>query len=368
MLDEAIARLKLVKTSAAHNPALKLMAEARDEVLARYQPIFSRDELPILTAADFQSFLLFKNNHHWTGLHRQGPQICQNMDGLRAALIEMHNASRPIEDRFDAALQSVNHLGKGILSAILHVIYPNEFGIWNRTSEGGLKLLEVWPDFDHGLSPGQLYRTINGVLRQLRDGLGVDLWLLDSLFWHLMQHGDAETSTESTADDAITVEEEEQPGTLQKFGLEKYLHEFLRDNWAATELGKDWEIYVEAGEDTGFKYPCGPIGQIDILARHKNGRDWLIVELKRDQSGDTTVGQLLRYMGFVRHSLAKETDRVFGLIVARSLDTKLHYAVSNLTNIAVHTYAVDFQLGPPVKSDQKLPFKLLTLGDLATTN
>jgi hypothetical protein len=60
--------------------------------------------------------------------------------------------------------------------------------------------------------------------------------------------------------------------------------------------------------------------------------------------------------------------RVFGLIVARSLDTKLHYAVSNLTNIAVHTYAVDFQLGPPVKSDQELPFKLLALGDLATTN
>jgi hypothetical protein len=49
--------------------------------------------------------------------------------------------------------------------------------------------------------------------------------------------------------------------------LEKYLHEFLRDNWDVTELGKDWEIYVEASDDAGYKYSCGTIGQIDILAR-----------------------------------------------------------------------------------------------------
>jgi RecB family endonuclease NucS len=109
----------------------------------------------------------------------------------------------------------------------------------------------------------------------------------------------------------------------------------------------------------------GSIGQIDILARRKNGQDWLIVELKRDQSGDATVGQLLRYMGFVKHSLAKETDKVFGLIIAHALDEKLHYAVSiNLQNVAVHTYEVEFKLGPPTKDGEKLLFELMTLGDL----
>jgi hypothetical protein len=31
---------------------------------------------------------------------------------------------------------------------------------------------------------------------------------------------------------------------------------------------------------------------------------------------------------------------------------------------AVHTYSVEFKLGPPVKSEQKLPFKLQTLAEL----
>ena len=56
---------------------------------------------------------------------------------------------------------------------------------------------------------------------------------------------------------------------------------------------------------------------------------------------------------------------MFGLIIAHSLDEKLHYAASVVSNIAVHAYAVDFKLGPAVKSSQRLPFKLLTLDDLA---
>ena len=35
-------------------------------------------------------------------------------------------------------------------------------------------------------------------------------------------------------------------------------------------------------------------------------------------------------MGFIKYSLAKEPDKVFGLIIAGTLDEKLHYAVSNL--------------------------------------
>jgi hypothetical protein len=195
--------------------------------------------------------------------------------------------------------------------------------------------------------------------------VGVDLWVLDALLWFATQSIDAAAPADGGAADAFVAGEE--TGELQKFGLEKYLHEFLRDNWDATELGKGWEIYDEAGEDAGYKYPCGPIGQIDILARHKNGHDWLVVELKRDQAGDTTVGQLLRYMGYVKYNLANETDKVFSLIIARALDEKLLYAVSNQPNVAVHTYAVDFKLGPPLQASQKLPFKLQKLEDLPTT-
>ena len=143
MFDEAITRLRHINASVDQRPELSALINARNAVLARYQPIFSPESLPNLSASDFQSFLLFKNNRHWTGLHRRGPQLCQDMDGLRAGLLGLHETSRPIADRFDAALESVKYLGKGILSAVLHVMYPNLYGVWNRTSEGGLKLLQI---------------------------------------------------------------------------------------------------------------------------------------------------------------------------------------------------------------------------------
>ncbi len=182
MIDEAITQLKQINASRDQNPELKAIAEARDGVLARYQPIFSAEKLPELTEADFKSFLLFKNNRHWSGLHRQGPQICQDMPSLRTALRELHDASLSIEKRFDRAL-AVKHLGKGILSAVLLIMYPNECGVWNSTSEDGLKLLGVWPEFGHGASDGGRYKAVNGVLHQLKDGVGVDLWVLDGLLW-----------------------------------------------------------------------------------------------------------------------------------------------------------------------------------------
>jgi hypothetical protein len=169
-------------------------------------------------------------------LHRQGPQICKKVTGLRAALLGLHDACLPIETRFDKALQAVNHLGKWILSAVLHIMYPAEFGVWNRTSEGGLKLLDVWPGFDHGASPGKRYKAINHVLHQLKDGVGGDLWTLDSVFWWAVQTIGAGDSSDGGATVGPAVEVA--LGELQKFGLEKYLHEFLRDNWGATELGK----------------------------------------------------------------------------------------------------------------------------------
>ena len=65
-------------------------------------------------------------------------------------------------------------------------MYPNDFGVWNRTSEGGLKTLGLWPEFEGGLHGGQRYEAVNKILLQLRDGLSVDLWTLDALFWRVL--------------------------------------------------------------------------------------------------------------------------------------------------------------------------------------
>jgi RecB family endonuclease NucS len=151
------------------------------------------------------------------------------------------------------------------------------------------------------------------------------------------------------ADDVETEEGILPPGAgaALRFGLERHLHEFLRDNWDRTCLGKEWRMYAEEGNlEAGYEYPCG-VGRIDILARHWKKRSWLVVELKRDQTSDTTVGQVLRYMGWVKHHLAAPGEQVAGLIIARQDDDALQYALSNVQGVDLQLYEVDFRLLAP---------------------
>jgi len=133
----------------------------------------------------------------------------------------------------------------------------------------------------------------------------------------------------------------------QRFGLERHLHEFLRDNWNHVELGRDWVLYQEPGdEEAGYEYPCD-VGRIDLLAKHRNEPRWLVVELKRNQTSDQTVGQLLRYIGWVKRHLAKDGEQVHGMIICREADNALRYALSTLQNVELRRYRVEFHLSEP---------------------
>jgi RecB family endonuclease NucS len=44
------------------------------------------------------------------------------------------------------------------------------------------------------------------------------------------------------------------------------------------------------------------MGPIDILAQDKKSQQYVVIELKRDQTSDQTVGQLARYMGWLEEN------------------------------------------------------------------
>jgi RecB family endonuclease NucS len=127
--------------------------------------------------------------------------------------------------------------------------------------------------------------------------------------------------------------------------LERHLHDFLSDNWKDTSLGRDWDLHTEDGEVVGYEYPT-PVGRIDLLAKHKRENRWLVVELKRDQSSDTTVGQALRYMGYVREKIAAKGDTVEGMIIAHAGDERIRYALEITPSLSLMLYEVDFRLKP----------------------
>ena len=133
-------------------------------------------------------------------------------------------------------------------------------------------------------------------------------------------------------------------GFENTFGLERSLQEFLVENWKHTTLGNEWVLFEEDGEVVGSYYNTGEVGVIDLLAKHCRDKLWLVVELKKGRSSDVTVGQVLRYMGWVRRNLASEGENVKGLIISREIDRKLQYALDSQPNIKCMTYQVTFNL------------------------
>jgi len=330
---------KLLVYCKVKSEPFKKMDESRDQVFTAYRTIFCPEHIAALTEEEFRPFLTMENNQHWTGLQRQGSRICADMKTLRKALAGLLDESQDLATRLNAAVDRVKGMGKNIVTAILFVAFPDKYGVWNNKSENAMQELGLWPDFDRGTSFGHKYLVINGILNRLKDDLGTDLWTIDGL-WHFYLFPPDGYPPGTVKVDVERIEEAE-----QRFGLERHLHDFLWDNWDKTELGKEWALHTEQGDpEAGYEYPCR-VGKIDVLARSRNAKTprWLVVELKRNQTSDDTIGQVLRYMGWVQEHLANG-ESVEGLIVAHGADEKLIYAIKALGNVRLMLYHVDFRL------------------------
>ncbi len=313
----------------------------RDQVFARYRPIFSPDHVANLSKDEYTSFLYFENNRHWSGLYRKGLQAAADMDNLRAALALLLDESKPITERFRQALDNVNGLGKGTATGILTVAYPDVYGVWNNTSESALREIGIWPEFDRGEGIGSKYAKVNALLARLKTDLGTDFWTLDAIWWSILDPD----GTANDNVDAPQVVVEVQSEAANRFALERQLENFLLENWERTDLAKEWLIYsTEDDPEAGNQFPTD-VGPIDILAVHKTESKMLVIELKRDQSTDTTVGQVLRYIGWVEKHLGRPHRKtVQGLIISHKLDKTALYALSTLSHVKFMTYEIEFRL------------------------
>lgn len=71
---------------------------------------------------------------------------------------------------------------------------------------------------------------------------------------------------------------------------------------------------------------------IDLLCLDRN-EDIVVVELKLSLAYDQVIGQLLRYMGWIRKYQAKPSQTVRGIIVANKISEDLKLAVSVVPNV-----------------------------------
>lgn len=147
---------------------------------------------------------------------------------------------------------------------------------------------------------------------------------------------------EGSATQIVTLEEPELVEDTNEFILERYLEDFIVSNFDAIFKGR-LKIYEDADGADGQQFTTD-IGPIDILAVEPESNSFIVIELKKGRPSDKVVGQILRYMGWVKRNLCTESQEVRGLIVCRDPDKKLTYALEMTNNIDVRYYSVSFKL------------------------
>ena len=184
-------------------------------------------------------------------------------------------------------------------------------------------------DFDND-SYGKRLVLSNKILLDFFRGIEVieHTYVIASFIWHILKEGITSGNVEIAS-----------PTT---FALEKLLEEFLVTNWEKIPKFRNYEIFTKDGEIVGRQYNTGE-GRIDILASEKNTGNFIVIELKRDQTSDAVAGQILRYMNWVKRNLAGGKG-VKGIVIAGGIDNKLKLSLADRKDVQLKRYEIDFKL------------------------
>ena len=146
-------------------------------------------------------------------------------------------------------------------------------------------------------------------------------------------------SADSTSNGITPPEEDPEPQGSAEFAYEKDLRNYLAKNLSVIESGL--KLYEEEGIN-GIEFPVG--GRfIDILAVDSKGA-FAVIELKVSRGYDRVVGQLMRYMAWIRKNQAEPGQKVRGIIVAREISEDLLLACSLLADVQLFEYELSLAL------------------------
>ena len=290
----------------------------------------------------------------------------------RQVLADLFNESSDVGERITAAQKAFSQLeerrskelkqptantfiGLRFLSLLLGYKYPDKHNPL-KPAEWKVYARFVNPKFTmpHHTSPGDQYKIYCKYIEPLRkylqtrneitaikDKLTEGLLFKDNQYrWatqdvifvtaHVYAGQRASDFEAAVPDKRENKDEAELPEAVDDFGtgfmpLEKHLEEYVVKNWDNIDFGEKLTMYFDDDGTTGQQYTTD-VGVIDILAQDKN-KDYVVIELKRAESGYNVVGQILNYMGWVQDKLAQNNQKVRGLIIVGRADKTLKAAL-----------------------------------------
>jgi hypothetical protein len=145
--------------------------------------------------------------------------------------------------------------------------------------------------------------------------------------------------TTAQPDESPRIEEETESANSAEFAYEADLRNYLAKNLTIIEPGL--KLYQDEGI-TGVEFDVGG-RRIDILAVDAKGA-LVVIELKVSRGYDRVVGQLMRYMAWIRKNQAEPGQHVRGVIVAREISEDLLLACSLLSPVQLFEYEMSLEL------------------------
>lgn len=294
--------------------------------------------------------------HPFNAVYRD--RIVRDIKKFREVMKFLLNESIPVKKRLNEILSRdgkfrIEGIGKGLATSILMDLDPQKYATWNNKTNMGLKALGLSPEFARGDDWGTRYEKVMEVIRRIKD-LKPELSFLEAdHFLHIVsatEEGKEAVKAliegkETSSEVSETMSQISKEKESMEFVMEKYLEEFIEENFDKIDFGAKLELYQDE-ENTGRQYPT-LVGNIDLLAIDRTNKEFVVIELKKGRSSDVVVGQILRYMGWVKENLAVneyEQYNVRGIIISKEKDDRLEYALKMLKNVNVFLYSVSFEL------------------------
>lgn len=106
--------------------------------------MFNPQNVDNLVAQDFRSFLNYRNNKHWTGLERSGPEITNDMKKFRTTLRIHLDETVSIDVRIKRIRDKASpdfHKGFGTsyYTPVLLMVYPKKYPVVNKIVKDALE-------------------------------------------------------------------------------------------------------------------------------------------------------------------------------------------------------------------------------------
>lgn len=269
-------------------------------------------------------------------------RIIRDIEKFRKTLLFLLDENIDLKDRFDKILKSngeyhIKGFGKAILTSFLMDYSPEKYCLWNNKTEMGFSVLG-WKVYKNNDLWGTAYIKVLEALKEIKDIYPEGKLNLEhiDLFLHTIS---AEEEGIKVVEKVIEGREiiEKEPEAME-FAMEKYLEEFIESNFNKI-FGSDLKLHQNE-ESSGRQYPTA-IGKIDLLAIDKKKKEFVVIELKKGRSSDIVIGQILRYMGWVKENLADDY-KVRGIIIVKEEEDRIKYALKFAPDVSLYKYSVSF--------------------------